>query len=452
LDSALTGTYSAFSSTWTSGLIDGAPGEIALGGDDVSAKNELNKLVEFDCYDVRSTNASMPVVFRGLYKAVQGANNIILNYENTAGDPDVIRVIAGEAYFLRGYCYFYLTKTWGKIPLILSPDFTEEALNTSKAEYKDIYSQIENDLQQAETMLNDARREYGRPSVGSAKAILAEVYLNEGGWPLKESEKYALAAAKAKEVIDNHVKYGFDLVTGDETRSAYDILYENDDTKSVELPEDIFVIPCVMSANSSNCMYGFWACPSEINGWECAFSEYTFFEEFPDGPRKDATFALSVKKTDGTVLHYTELLFPHPYYKKLFISENANFYANDSNLPMRLLRYTQTVLTYAEAKARSGGPDALAYQCVNDIRRRAELPPLSGLSAENFAKAVVQERAWELCGEWVRWYDLVRLEMLEEVYSKKDPRDHPRISSDAWENHYTFPMPETDLLLNPNLR
>ncbi len=62
----------------------------------------------------------------------------------------------------------------------------------------EIYALIEADLKKAEELLPDKKREPGRPNKGSAKAMLADVYLTEGGWPVKDASKYALAAAKAR--------------------------------------------------------------------------------------------------------------------------------------------------------------------------------------------------------------------------------------------------------------
>ena len=129
----------------------------------------------------------------------------------------------------------------------------------------------------------------------------------------------------------------------------------------------------------------------------------------------------------------------------------ADYYNYASSIPMRMLRYSQTALTYAEAKARSGGPDALSYQLVNTIRTRAGLSSLSGLSADDFAKAVVQERAWELCGERVRWFDMVRLEMVADVFAKRDSRDNQPLRAIS-QDVYLFPIPEHDVLLNPNIK
>jgi hypothetical protein len=461
LESALTGAYSGLARTWSMGITTGhGLLAFALGGDDATTKTVGGQdLLDFDTYNVtnRLTGEGDGIdrAYNGMYKTIQGANNVINNYENTAGDRSVITVMAGEAHFLRAYAYFYLLRYFGKIPLVLSQNFTEEIITMSRAEYSEVYAQIENDLKAAETMLADTKRngEHGRPNAGSAKALLAEVYLQKAGWPLNETANYALAASKAKEVIDSHARYGFDLVKANGDQNAYQILYENDESKPM-LPEDVFVIPCNNGGGTANAIVNGWSLPGEWGGWDCHFGELTFFYEFPEGIRKDATYATEFPMMDGSTRLYTELTYRRPYFRKLFKKGAGHGVPSpDSSVPLRLLRYTQTVLTYAEAKARSGGPDALAYECLNAIRTRAELPALSSLSAEAFADAAVAERAWELAGEGVRWHDLVRLDILEEAYSKRDPSEPQRVgSSDAWQNHYTFPIKYQESDLNPNLK
>ena len=48
--------------------------------------------------------------------------------------------------------------------------------------------------------------------VEAAKAMLAEVYLTMGGYPLFDNTKYIQAAQVAKEVMDSAVVYGFNLL------------------------------------------------------------------------------------------------------------------------------------------------------------------------------------------------------------------------------------------------
>lgn len=448
LESALTGAYRGWANCWTYGFTNGWATEMTLGGDDLTCPPGTGNTQEYDRYDVKNTNSSSPTVYWGCYKAIQGANNILDNYEACQGDEAIIRQIAGEAYFIRAASYYWLVRCHGALPLMLTAEFDLADLQKDVSSIKEIYNQIESDLTQAADMLGNQRRnqESGRPNRGSALALLAEVYLSEAGWPLKETDKYALAASTAKEVIDHKAEYGFDL------EDSYDLLYENDETKSGINKEDIFTIPCNQSnGNTTNAMYGFWAYPGELGGWDVVFSELTFFNEFPEGPRKDATFATQVTKEDGTVLQWQELKNPRPYYKKLMKSEKApNYYNFASSIPMRMLRYSQTVLTYAEAKARSGGPDALAYECLNAIRTRAGLPTYSGLSATTFADKCVEERGWELCGERVRWFDMVRLEIVQQVVAKKDPKDNQPLHA-ITEKDYLFPIPQYDELLNAKL-
>ena len=74
-----------------------------------------------------------------------------------------------------------------------------------------------------------------------------------------------------------------------------------------------------------------------------------------------------------------------------------------------ILRYADVLLMVAECENEiHGGPTALAYQCINEVRKRAGISSLSGLDQENFRNAVKDERAMELCFEMTRRFDLIR--------------------------------------------
>jgi hypothetical protein len=72
-------------------------------------------------------------------------------------------------------------------------------------------------------------------------------------------------------------------------------------------------------------------------------------------------------------------------------------------------------LIAAEAENEINGP-ANAYQYINKIRQRAridkndpsQVPDLKNLSTEDFRKAVLNERKWELHLEGSAWFDLKR--------------------------------------------
>ncbi|MEB3323686.1 MAG: RagB/SusD family nutrient uptake outer membrane protein, partial [Synechococcaceae cyanobacterium] len=110
---------------------------------------------------------------------------------------------------------------------------------------------------------------------------------------------------------------------------------------------------------------------------------------------------------------------------------------------------------YAEALNEiNGGPTPEAYEAINEVRRRARfdgiseqdvLPDLSGLTQEEFRDAVLLERRKELVGEGHRWFDLVRMNKLQELVPISKPNVIPLA------NHVLFPLPLNEIDLNPNL-
>jgi len=128
-----------------------------------------------------------------------------------------------------------------------------------------------------------------------------------------------------------------------------------------------------------------------------------------------------------------------------------------------IFRFAHTLLTYAEAIARSGTPDILAYEAVNMIRRRANKLPVNtpsvydlpaGLSADAFADSVVAERGWEFCHEFEgRWNDIIRLQLYPQIEANRYHHHFPldRLNLVYKGQTYFIPIPQEDVWLNPNL-
>lgn len=94
-------------------------------------------------------------------------------------------------------------------------------------------------------------------------------------------------------------------------------------------------------------------------------------------------------------------------YENLEVKKNANY--TSINFPV--LRYADVLLMVAEAENEvNGGPTPLAYQCLNEVRTRANIAtyPENSMSQEQFRQAVKDERGMELCFEYLRRYDLIR--------------------------------------------
>lgn len=444
LTAALAGTYKPLTSTWGSGLGNSSTQAVLMGSDDLTTHKASNKadFREFDQFKVAQQNGRLPFVWSGAYKSIQGSNNIIANYEKASGDPVNINQIAGEAFFLRAYNYFWIVRLWGKAPLVLDTQtFDEAILSVNSATELEIYTQIIADLQKAETLLSDMKPKPGRVNKGSAKAVLAQVYLQMAGWPLKDNSKYALAASKAKEVIDNEATYGFGLMDNfiDLWPSA---TINNDGNK-----EEVFALTFWGGQwYNGNAVYGLSAMPGEDSGWDDYMSEITFFNDFPAQVRKDVTF--ETVSHDG--IPWTEFATKRPYFKKL--QGTKADWLNAISLP--LVRMAEVYFIYAEAQIMSTGntSDASALEALNKIVRRAYGLPLDTPDAtvdykSATQKQIVQEKAWEFAGEYCRWFDLIRLQMVEEVTAKKDPNDLQPLGAIT----YYLPLPATETLANPNL-
>jgi hypothetical protein len=443
LEAALTGTYKGLLRTWSRGFLTSSMQGFVMGGDDLTTLAGGNKsdFRQEDQFVVTSGNSHIAQIWNGCYKTIQGANNILSNYQNTSGDKAKIDQIVGEAYFLRGLSYYWLVRGFGKVPIITSADFSSDLLTIGRNTQAEVYALIEDDLKKAETLVGNVKRDQGRPNKGSVKALLADVYLTEGGWPLLDASKYALAATKAKEVIDNKALYNFDL------EPDLDKLWSQGALSAIGTKEEVLSFQSSdQYGGSANAFWGDAARPGDEGGWDDYFSEINFFNNFPEGKRKDATFYTVFTKTDGTKVTWQNSISKHPYYKKFRLT-TPNYI---SSMPVHIVRYAHVLLIYAEAQARSGTAGTEAYSALNAVRTRAGLQPLTGLTNTAFIKAVIDERGWEFAGEFTRWFDLVRLEMVESANANKSADDLKPLAP-ITKDKYTFPVPLTDANINPNL-
>ena len=442
-----------------------------------------------------------------LYKSIIEANNIIVQIHPSSDLSQSSCEMLGEAYFLRAICYFRLLRIFGRIPLVsgVDIDYTLE-----KPSYIQIYDFIILDLQKASNLLltsnNKTRIPYVTPCQGAAKALLAEVYLSMAGYPLKDRNQYAMAANVAGQVIDSAEYYGFKLV------SDFADLWTNSVANNDETVFPIYIPNTyIQTPYSYNKGYAYkWRGTYELGKMQRenyslfhfypetdASPEIEFYNTFPAGYRKNETynthqflgFAITNEKRVvriDTVMNQVPWCYGGLYFRKMpypkiistdidsnfdfdgfsYIPERSDndppfIIETEANRKFYLLRYAHTLLTYAEAKARSGQLDASAYEAVNMIRRRAnkvdiyspsvyDLQP--GLSAEQFADSVVWERAWEFAGEPEgRWFDLMRLEMAEDLPELRDPQEYEDIEYPVTKEDYFMPIPEEDIWLNPNL-
>ena len=428
-----------------------------MGADDITTRAGSNKgpYREYDTF--AATNTNPWVYYSKPYSAILAASNIIVNYEAAIkATEEERRLAAGQAYFMRALSYFWLVRVFNEIPLVTELKVDYEAVKSSP---QDIYTLIIEDLKKAEEFLPNSWsgiKAGVAPTKGSAKAQLASVYLQMTGYPVKDESKYALAAQKAKEVIDNAGVYGYRLL--DDCAELWTADQFNDEIV-FGLFHDRLISPWTWENGN---MWAPLGCkPEEEGGWDDYFAEINFFNKFPEGPRKDATFQTVIRPDAETTWHWSEGVQKHPYYKKMQQMEGydadkpwvyIDWWSSRTNI---VIRYAEVLLIYAEAQAMASAPDQSAYSALNAVRNRAGLEDMeAGLDNISFRDSVVMERAWEFAGAEInpaRWYDLVRLERVEEAAQDRHELELP-ILNPPTKDDYFAPIPVSETLINPNLK
>ncbi|WP_020528343.1 RagB/SusD family nutrient uptake outer membrane protein [Flexithrix dorotheae] len=454
LDAALAGAYRQVqdNAKWSHFYIPG------FGGDDITTHSASNKagFRAFDQRNVTPTTERVVNHWNAMYLPMRSINNVIESRDKiTGGDTELIDAKIGEAYFLRGLLYFYLTRSFGKVPLQLS-SLPDPEKNVS--EILEIYEQIESDFMEAERllpMLNPASPgSANRPNKGSANAFLAKLYLYWGGWPLKDQSKFALSAAAAKKVMDNAGAHGFAMVEDMNT-----LWSEKDENRFNS--EGVFTLvmcrPC--GGAFGNRTTGRLGYPGDVGGWTETFAEVKFMNDMPEGPRKEASYVTELE-INGVMTQWQDFENePRPLLKKVTgLAEEIPPTSNNSNnnINRYFMRYAEVLLTYAEASARAGDANPQAWEAFNQVRRRAAglLPYTntypSDITSGDLVELAFIERKWELCGEFERWFDMTRTETVKEALSDRSQEINQILGSLETDNYFT-PIPQGEIDKAPQL-
>ncbi len=410
LEQAVNGVYAQFTSLFTNASGTGVIFFVSnVKADDLASTlyPRYEYYYDYNCDEVNDDDESIVGPWNKIYEIIASTNNIIKQFDLTNTRDKTERQLLGEAYFFRAYFYFWLTRTYGRIPLVKDIDIN---YNTTLADYEEIYEFIEADLKIALYILplnnSEARIPFVTIHRGTAKAILAEVYLSWAGYPLKDDSKYAQAAKTAGEVIDSADYFGYNL------EDDFARVWEEDNRYNLETilalyfstPESTTLDNWYFNASPeiNMCYTGFNAFFPQLFDIEadtsCIYlryfpSEINFYNMYPKNYRRDITFFTTVyvpgynvrdnPELDSMYVEVVANACARPAYRKFYYTSSVNILSYEwcmntsmekrfhGNTKVYLYRYAQTLLTYAEAMARSGQLTSKAYEAVNQIRRRA---------------------------------------------------------------------------------
>lgn len=366
--------------------------------------------LEMDNFTIIPTNGLANDLWRGYYSIISKSNIVLdkVAKDQDPGTPAAAKISAqAEAKFLRGYAYFMLVRFFGRVPLV-DTVYADPAAqsNIPQSTPAAIYALIESDLQFAAANLpatQDPAKFPGRATMGAANGILAKVYLTQ--------QKWSLAMSTANLVIASGL---YDLST------PYTKIFSEDGENSRESLFEVQAHAILAEKRKYGSQYasimavrgtGIWNL-----GWGFNTPSLLLEAAYETGdPRK----ARTILYAGGTsVFNETlPLALPNPRYNHKIHSNPAMRNALLDNfsywMNVRLLRYADVVLMYAEA-ANETNNTSEALDKLEMVRLRARagsttvLPKVTVTDKDALREAIRKERRIELAMEHERFFDLVR--------------------------------------------
>ena len=427
---ALIGAYDLLQASFLSVWI----GEIAsdntiAGGESVTDTEGLHQI---DQMNHGGVNNELRSVFRWNYAGITRAN-YILEYKDNIDFPGKDHLIA-EARFLRAFYYFELVKFFGDIPLVVDQRLgVEEVSKLPRTSAADVYAQIEEDLIYAASILDVSNVVKGKATKGAALALLGKAYLYQNKW--------ADAASAFDEIINNNwytliPDYAdlFSVTNENNSETVFDVQYSG-------LEGGSYGCLVCLEGNAGPGFQGIRQYNGPVYGDGNSYNLPTqnLYDFFPtNDSRRDYTIldidAFIAAQANPQSISYAIGAGGHTgYYNNKYIKRQGEIGLPDNDLTSpvnyRVIRYADVLLMSAEANFQNGN-SSLAEQYINEVRARAGVASMSGITIDD----IYNERRLELSCEGHRFFDLVR--------TNKASSSIDGFSSGT---HELFPIPQIEI-------
>ena len=401
---------------------------------DIRGEEFLNRLNNiFTGYDawnhtINSGSNDALTTWSTAYAAINSANLVI---DGLAAYPDAVPAATaaqyiGEAKFVRALSYFTLITFYGQpyvkdggaspgIPLRLKGETTSANTNLAKSKVGEVYTQIIKDLNEAETALpstySTALLNTSRAHKNTAIALKTRVYLNMG--------MFDKVITEAKKLVPDAAPYKAPTGVANEMQANILTIFSTSYTTT----ESIFSMPM--------------APLDYVSGQSSLGYEFNTNQEYslnPSGILGNATWKSTdarktMMRTNSTGTYITK------YANSLFLDY------------VPIIRYSEVLLNYAEAAARTNDVTKGAALLMA-VRKRSDptyvFPAADITLADDLVKTIWVERRIEFLGEGFRSNDLLR-----NLLTIPGKGVSPAISPSQPE--YIFPIPNAEISANKDL-
>ncbi|MEZ4905866.1 MAG: RagB/SusD family nutrient uptake outer membrane protein [Spirosomataceae bacterium] len=400
-----------------------------------------------------TTNTNVLTMYRQNFLIIARANQVLSLIDEATFTDASKNNVKGQALFLRALAYLELVRYFNRAPLQLKPVTNRSEAAQPLGTPEQLYAQIIKDATDAIGLLPvKSAQEAGRATSGSARTLLANVYMIQKKWAEAETQLRAIVSSNEYSLMPNYAD-AFSTSTGNKNtkESVFEVQFLEG---SAGLNGNFLysMLPFPMAANELVTITG-TSNPQPISGEGNNIPTPDMVEAYEkDDKRKDASI--------GTIT-ISELCIPTR--RSLISKKYAKTHALHNNHGMNwpIYRYSEVLLFLAEALIEQNKL-AEAAPFMNQVRTRAGLANTTATTQTALRDAVYQERRVELAFESKRLHDLVRTGRFDTVIKAYGDRvkankeryyfpDAGFLPADAFSNitpYYGLPAAEADL--SPN--
>ena len=382
------------------------------------------EVVPFENNSIEGSNSVLERDWNRYMEDVARANILICNIDAVTDNSLTTAERAqykAEAKIFRAMIMFDMVRLWGDFPVIttVAEDITSDNIEDVYPQYfpeqnteLEAYQQIERDLLDAVQYAPDntpGNKTLFTKSV--ARTLLAKIYAEK---PLRDYTKVI-------QYCDEVKADGFDLV--DDFSDLFGMNAAGTDAKMRNTKESILEAQFTPGAGN----WCTWMFGRDLVNWNNNFKE-------------------SVVYYDCGWSNY----YPSDNYPFMYKCRSANS-------SIIKYRYADVLLLKAEALIMQDTPDLEgAADIIDEVRDRAKLGALSSSTRSNkdaLLNALLKERRLELAFEGQRWFDLVRLDKVEEVMNAVHAKDSGRKAQVYTydKNSYRLPIPQSVIDANDKI-
>jgi hypothetical protein len=351
-------------------------------------------------YVITAEAVYMQSTWQTYYDGINRANLVIekipqMGIYTDGSQRKTLNRYLGEAKFLRGFYYAELVRLFGGVPLKLSPTHFGDELRIPKNTTAEVYNQIIKDMTEAIDLLPDGKTADERISKMGVKGMLARVALFAGGYALQQNGQmerpanykgfYAIAQKQTKDIMDANL-YSLN--------PSFEQFFRNQCQLKIDPFESMFEVAFynITGGTANSSVIGQWNAPLSAAvstyGRTNSYVKTTplFRNLYASGDlRKDVSVATYQINATGQFLEYAAAadnnFSPGKWRREYQALPPKDL--NNTDINYVVLRYADVLLMRAEAENElNEGPNADAYNAINQVRKRA-------FSADVFGKQII---------------------------------------------------------------